>query len=364
MNRGEAASSDPVAGARNLLLNCAGIRAGERLLLLHERSELGIYADGLVAATADAARALGLSVTAMEVGLLEKPAAMPAEIAVAMAAADHALFFARLGDQLRFRPMPQAARPVVSYALDTAMLGSSFARTDHRAMVALKEALDQALRDAREIRVTCRLGTDIVGAVDPTRDAGGAQTTIRRFPLSVFTPLAAADFSGRVALARFLVGTGSHYYHPYGVPLEGVTSIDIAAGRIRGLSGNKTDLGRIRAHYAHVAGLLEIDAGVVHSWHAGIHPGCHYDTPASANYERWSAGAFGNPRILHFHTCGDYAPGEICWNVIDPTISIDGVAVWQDGVLRPERVRGGAGILAQYPHAAALFASPARQIGL
>lgn len=364
MNAGEAASSDPVAGARNMLLNCAGVRPGERLLLLHERSEHGVYGDGLVAAATAAADALGVSVGVMEVGLLEQPEAMPAEVARAMAGADHAVFFARLGDQLRFRPMPQAARPVVSYALDSAMLGSSFARADHHAMVALKKALDQALCHAGEIRVTCRLGTDISGTVDPTREEGSAQTTIRRFPLSVFTPLAAADFSGRVALARFLVGTGSHYYHPYGVPLDGVTSIDIAKGRIRGLSGSKTDMARIRTHYAHVAKLLGIDGGIVHSWHAGIHPGCSYRNPASANYERWSAGAFGNPRILHFHTCGDYAPGEICWNVIDPTISIDGVAVWEDGVLRPECVRGGSDILAQYPQVASLFASPAREIGL
>jgi hypothetical protein len=27
--------------------------------------------------------------------------------------------------------------------------------------------------------------------------------------------------------------------------------------------------------------------------------------------------AFANPRYLHFHTCGNYAPGEIAWSLFD-----------------------------------------------
>ena len=347
-----------------MLVNCAGARAGEHLLILYEPAELGIYGPGLAEATAEAASELGLTVSEREVGVLDKADQLPPGIARALTQADHAVFFARLGDQLRFKAMPDGARPIVSYALDEAMLGSSFGRTDHRAMVALKEAIDRALKRARDIRVTCPLGTDMRGSVDPTRGTEGACTTVQRFPLSVFTPLAAADFSGRIALARFLMGTGSHYYQPYGLPLEDVSFAAIGGGRILDFSGRTEEVARIRRHYAHVSDLLGVDAGVVHSWHAGIHPGCRYDTRVSASYERWSSGAFGNPRILHFHTCGDYAPGEICWNVIDPTITVDGVALWEDGVLRPDRVAGGADILAQFPEAAAIFGSPIREIGL
>ncbi|MDE2333868.1 MAG: hypothetical protein KGK10_04965 [Rhodospirillales bacterium] len=360
----EMAACDPVAGARNLLRNCAGARPGERIALLYERSEASIYGSGLVEAVVAAARESDIAVTTLEVDVLERPDAMPEDVAWVLSNADHAVFFARLGDQLRFRPMPGAARPVVSYALDTDMLGSSFARTDHRAMVALKEAVDRALYLARKIRVTCPLGTDMSGNIDRARDAKTAQTTIRRFPLSVFSPVDATRFCGRIALARFLVGTGSHYYEPYGVPLESVTLIEIGQGRILNFSGDGEDVARIRAHYAHVAGMLGIDHDIVHSWHAGIHPGCRYPFAAEVNFERWSAGAFGNPRILHFHTCGNYAPGEICWNVIDPTISLDGVAVWENGTLRPERISGGAEIMARYPDAAAIFAAPSLEIGV
>ncbi|MFY8099292.1 MAG: hypothetical protein ACOVOA_04960, partial [Allorhizobium sp.] len=114
----------------------------------------------------------------------------------------------------------------------------------------------------------------------------------------------------------------------------------------------------------HVSNLFGIDGGFVHSWHAGIHPGCVYPERAEASYERWSGSAFGNPRLLHFHTCGAYAPGEICWNVVDPTIRVDGVAIWENGVININAVRGAPDILAAYPEVGELFDNPAREIGI
>ena len=52
---------------------------------------------------------------------------------------------------------------------------------------------------------------------------------------------------------------------------------------------------------------------------------------------RWAQTVFANPRVLHFHTCGTGPPGEICWMVIDPTVTIDGVALWENGRLHPDR---------------------------
>jgi hypothetical protein len=132
--------------------------------------------------------------------------------------------------------------------------------------------------------------------------------------------------------------------------------------RITGFSGQ--DAQAAQAHYARVAAMLNLDAGFIHSWHAGIHPGCGYPREAAEDPARWGCGAFGNPRVLHFHSCGAEPPGEISLNVIDPTIALDGVPVWQDGRLHPERVAGGAQVLATYPCLAAAFAAPARSVGL
>jgi hypothetical protein len=82
------------------------------------------------------------------------------------------------------------------------------------------------------------------------------------------------------------------------------------------------------------------------------------------NFERWSGGAFGNPRLLHFHTCGAYAPGEICWNVVDPTIEVDGRVIWRAGRIDLDAVPGAATIVRSYPEVARLFEVPARDIGI
>jgi hypothetical protein len=123
-------------------------------------------------------------------------------------------------------------------------------------------------------------------------------------------------------------------------------------------------ISKVRAHYGFVADRYGIDADAVHSWHAGIHPACAFRQPAATHFERWSGGAFGNPRLLHFHTCGAYAPGEICWNIVDPTIEVDGRAIWRAGRIDLDAVPGASQVVAAYPEVAHLFDVPARDIGI
>lgn len=350
--------------ASNLLFACAAARVGETLLILHESAQYGYFGAGLAPTLAAAAERLGLAVTTVEVGFDPDATRLPDAVHEAVARADHALFLARLGDQLRFKAMPAGSRPIVSYVLDETALASPFGTADHRAMVALSAAIDRHLAGAREIRVTCPLGTDLAGAIAPERAAAPYDTSIKRFPQSVHRPVDATGFSGRVAVAHMLCGTGSRYYQPYGIPLASPVIAEIGGGRIRGWSGRPDVVARVEDHVATVADRFGIDGALVHSWHTGIHPGCAYPGSAHDHYERWSGSAFGNPRILHFHTCGHYAPGEICWNIIDPTVAVDGVPVWRDGRLDIAAVPGAAAILAEHPDVAALFAAPERRIGL
>lgn len=352
-----------LAGAYNLLVDCAGMRPGEALLVLHEDPSLGYYGPGLAEAVLEAAAELGLRATARSIPFDPDIEAPPAELRRAMLEADRTLFLARMGDQLRFNAELAAVRPIVCYALDRAMLGSPFGRTPYRAMVDLKALVDASLARASTIRVTCPLGTDFSGPGVAFPAAGG-DVSVARFPMSVFTPAPAAACRGRVAQAGFLVGTGSRYYQPYGAALRDVLFIDFDGNRITGFEGDPADVETARRHYDFVAGRFGIMRDFVHSWHAGIHPGCAFAGFAGESLERWSGAAFGNPRLLHFHTCGAYAPGEICWNVVDPTIRVDGVELWDNGRLHPERVPGGSDILAAYPEVAAAFADPARAIGL
>jgi hypothetical protein len=79
---------------------------------------------------------------------------------------------------------------------------------------------------------------------------------------------------------------------------------------------------------------------------------------------RWSNTVFTSPRFLHFHTCGENPPGEICWMVLDPTVIIDGVALWEGGRLYPERFASTNAVLDYAPELAAAFKTPCTQVGL
>ena len=349
------------SGIRNMLRNCGSLMAGESLLILSEGADDSHYDPQLAPAVVETATDLGLSVSVLELPFSAQALPPPPSVMDRMAQADAVLFLSRRGDQLRFDPVLERTRPIMCYALDRAMMASSFGQADHRGLLALLGIVNRALSAARHIRVTCPLGTDFEGAGARFPESGG-EVTVRRFPLSVFSPVPAAGYRGTIAIAGFLTGTGKTYYQPYDLPLADVLHVGFDGHRITGFAG--PDAAVARGHYARVAGMLDLDAGFIHSWHAGIHPGCDYRREAAEDIARWGCGAFGNPRVLHFHSCGSEPPGEISLNVIDPTIALDGVAVWQDGILYPDRLPGGAELLQRFPCLAAAFADPARGVGL
>lgn len=348
----------------NLFTHCAGLEPGRRVLIVGERRRTGFYDDLIAPTVARMAADRGYKVNLLNRSFCEDVVEMDPGLAHQMAAADCTMFFARLGDQMRFRNMPSGARNIVCYTLDHSALISGFGTAHHQAFVQLKQAIDQMVGAAQQIRVTCPRGTDFAGpGLDASADAR-IDVGITRFPMSVFAPVSARQYSGRAVLAGFLLGTGSRYYQPYGRALQRPVAAHFAKGRLIGFTGLSADVALANAHYDTVAERFGLDRNAVHSWHAGIHPGCAYADPVERDFLRWGGGAFGNPRLLHFHTCGSAAPGEISWNILDPTIRIDGVAVWENGRLMPGRVPGGADILARYSCAAALFANPARAVGI
>jgi hypothetical protein len=359
----ELSYADRNAGAKNLILNCAEMTTGMSLLIIHEEFELGYYGRGIVEDVEKTARELNLVVECLEVPFNPVVTDPGPELSATMNRFDRVLFLARLGDQIRFRPSGGENYSIMSYALDQDMLGSRFGIADYNAFVTLKDLTNDALSNAQEIHVTCPAGTDFrgPGAVFPKENA---ETTVKRFPLSVFTPVPNEGFSGRVAQRGFLCGTGSQVYDPPACEIKDTLFIHFEDNRIIRFEGSDADVASAERHYHHVANLFDLDWNWIHSWHAGIHPGCAYTQPASQYIDRWANGAFGNPRILHFHTCGRYPPGEICWNILDPTVTLDGVPVWEKGRLHPDRISGGRELLDNDPFLHDLFAAPSQECGL
>ena len=356
------AAHDIAAGAHNLLVNCAGVRRGESLLIVREDPALGWYDAQVPEIVADEARRLGVAPSFLDVG---KPGLTSApRVKEAIAAHTCVIYFARIGDQDRFAPPMPGKRLVMCYLRDTGMLASAFGRTDHRALHDVKAAVNDVLFGATRIEIRCPLGTKIAGAVPDAVADGSGDVSVVRFPLGVPQPMEAMDFSGRVALARYLTPTGSRPYDPPCVALADTVFAEVEAGRITGFTGDRGEAARVADHYDRVAATFGIDRNAVHSWHAGIHPGCDYAGEAAADPDRWSNTVFNNPRCLHFHTCGNYAPGEISWNLFDHTVLVDGVALWESGRLRPEAFPQTQACLEAWPELTVLFANPAEAIGL
>jgi hypothetical protein len=350
-------------GVKNLLINCAHAKAGERLLIAYEPAELEYYDDDAVDCMMSIAKSMGLIVEAINVGFNECNPNLTPELLKKFESADIILFLARLGDQLRFSEMPQGKRIIVSFALSQKLFGSGFGNAHHGAFMKIKSSINTLLNGANEVQITCPAGTNVIGKPEMNLRAE-SDTSILRFPMSVFAPVPAHTFSGRVALVGFLTGTGSLYFENYHLNFDGQVFALFEQGRLIGFEGQDSDVAQANAYYDRVSARFGIDRNFVHSWHAGIHPGCGYYRDINENPQRWGGVAFGNPRLLHFHTCGAYAPGAISWNVVDPTITVDGVTVWDEGTFHLERAPGGAEILASYPCAASLFANPDKNIGI
>lgn len=355
-------SPELAEGARNMLLNCAQVTPEDSLLIVREDPALGWYDLETAEAVADAARALGITPTVLDVGAPEN--VRDTGVAQAIDAHSCTIFLSRMGDQDRFADPPPGKKIVMSYARDQAGLGSAYGRTHHQAFLQLKAAVNEIMLGAETVHMTCPLGTDITGNVSKTDKESPADVAVRRFPMGVPQPLDGSQLSGKVALARFLTPTGSNSYEPPSLEIDATVFAEVSMGRITDFTGDPDMVGRIRGHYRMVADLFGLDADIVHSFHAGIHPGLSYGKAAALDPDRWSNTTFTNPRVLHFHTCGDYPPGEICWMVIDHTFEVDGKPLWQKGRLCVDDFEQTARCLEDWPELRPLFADPADAIGI
>lgn len=352
-----------LAGALSLLKDCVGGRAGERLLIVSEPRSNGFYDDQAPRLAADVARSMGMTVYEMESNSFVSNDDEKSILLDSLRGFDHIVFFSRVGDQIRFSNLDRMPSTTMCYTLNQESLNSEFGTACHHGMIEIKNVIDQAFLSASTIKVTCPRGTEYIGR--PKFNHGSQnEVSLKRFPLLVPQPIPAMGFEGKVALSRFLIGTGSRFYEPYYQPLPHDVFAKLKDNKIVSFEGDSNTVDLVESHYKTVSEQLSIEPWWVDSWHAGIHPGCNFSIDAESDIMRWSGTAFGNPRILHFHTCGDYAPGEISWNILDPTIVLDGVTLWDNGQLHPDRLSEGAAVLARHPNLAELFANPVRDIGL
>ncbi len=353
---------DPATATDNLLQNCAGLTPRSSLLIVYEDPKLGWYDQMVTETIVDAARSMGIKTQTFAVGTPQNEPNIA--LTSAMQQYDCTLFLSRIGDQDRFAsPVPGKAI-VMCYLRSFDMLTSNFAGVSYQATQALKKVLDSLACQASKIEIFCPLGTKCSLEQTPHTAIDAHDVSILRFPLGVITPIDARKLSGRVVLSHFLTPTGSRVYHPPNLELRESLVANIENGRISGFEGNIKDVAAVENHYRRIAAQFDIDPSCVHSWHAGMHPGLSYLQKAESDPDRWSNTIFNHPRILHFHTCGAYAPGEICWIVKDQTILLDGKPLWDEGKLCLQDFSETRTTLENWPELERLFYQAAGQIGL
>ncbi len=327
---------DPIAGALNLLNHCVGVAQGENILIVGEEGPDAFFDKNVCDLVSRAAVSLNATPKTIIAPRTLGPEQFPEDIAAAMRESEHTIFFSRLGDQLRFCPLPGSGTKTMCYTHDADYLGAEFGRVPHRLFERMLELLMTKIKSARVVHVKCGLGTDLHSELTPGKAAGeqsstvAADFTVRIFPVMIFPPLSCARMSGRLAMGEWLTTTSTRDYEAslfrVASPVTGI----VDSGRIIGFEGDADEVSRTRQHFERVAGLLGGDAFAVNSWHAGINPKTFYRTDPAHNIEKWGDLVFGSPRSMHFHACGSN-PGNIAINLMDPTISFDGELYWDNG---------------------------------
>jgi hypothetical protein len=344
-------------GTRNLLFDCADLTPGDSILIVYEDPQTGWWNPDLVDTLAREAGALGFAVDRMIAGA---PANEKADaITAAVARHDCTIFLARVGDQDRFaEPLP-GRKIVVCYARNNDMLASDFGTVSFRAMKQLQLAVDRLIFSATRIDISCPQGTRISGSATLEEPGDPVDVSVLRFPLGIGAPVNAREFSGSVSLTGYLTPTGSRVYDPACVKIDQPAFAILEQGRILRFEGSDDVVEAIDRHYNSVGGKFDIDPYVVHSWHAGLHPGVSCGLAEDEDPDLWSNTVFNHSRYLHFHTCGDYPPGEVSWMLKNHRVSLDGVDMWADGALKPENFESTRQCLREYPELAKLYSAGA-----
>ena len=340
--------------AHNLLIECARLKQSDTLLIVREKESLGWYKNDISDFILQCAEEIGIHTSLDEVGSPETN--QDQNFYKKINKYSCVIFFARLGDQNRFEKKGFSTKRVMSYVRDCKSLASIFGTLDYNLNMLIKNAIDQLIENSNIIKINCPLGTNLIGEIAPD-NSETTEVSVLRFPILVPKPIDAKPFSGKVVLNNYLTSTGSRFYKPNFIKINSEVTIHIENGRIADIQGRYDDVNNIQNHYAYVSQKFDIDMRAVHSWHPGIHPGAEDNKFYEYDPDKWSNTVFGQPKYLHFHTCGNYAPGEICWMIPNHTVLIDDKPLWKDGELMLDGFEHTKGLLEKHGTLKNIFSS-------
>ena len=321
------------AGARNLLLNCARIEPGERVLVVGECGESPFFDAGLCADLARACAELGFEAET----LLAEPGASAAEfpgaVVEAMQHADVTLFFSRLGDQVRFLDSPGPGRKVMCYTLTREHLASPFAGVNHSILQRVHDRLVKKLKGTESITFEADNGTHMVAALPPQSGGDVKRMTdfsLALFPVMIFPPVHFHELNGRLVIEHFVTSSSTRAYDDSVLLLDTPIVARVESSRMVEFDGDSALIRRFCRQLERAAAITGGDPYRLNSWHTGINPYTFFDGDPYEDLERWGTVAFGSPRYTHIHASGR-DPGDISIQLFDASIYFDGECIWNRG---------------------------------
>jgi len=318
------------AGLRNLLADCAGIKDGQRVVLIHEEGNPAVERE-VVEAIEQGARALGANVTSLGFGeRLAGPEAIPPHIVEAMTQADVTVLSHYMGAMLRLRPPIGAGVHVLNYATNRNVLASRWATVPYGVWREAGDAVARELRGAGTWRVTCPLGTDLRGSVTPPPASASSQPfTVLTFPIGTHNPIRSHGACGRLVI-RWLASSANHDIGD-GLVLRSPVTAEVRDDRIVNLEGDAGEIAKAESLLHGLGQKNGVDPMLINSWHAGINPQARPYCDPAQDLNHWQLMSHNNPRLMHFHAVGQAMPGEVSLPVVDPDIWLDDRLLWRRG---------------------------------
>ena len=320
-------------GARNLLQNCAGASAGDRVLLVGEQGPRPFFDPRLCTDLAEVCATLAIEPTIV----LAEPGVdanhFPTTVSEAMQATDITIFFSRLGDQIRFLDSPGASKKIMCYTLDRAHLSSAFACTDYHAMQRLHDHLLARIKQSRAYTISAPNGSSLSAVIPEEIDSGQQAMTdfsLQLFPVMIFPPLHFHHLEGQLVLEHFLLSSSTRAYDNSVLPLPTPIRVNIEDSRMIAFDGDRELIVQLRNQLERAASITGGDPYRLNSWHTGINPHTFFHGDPHEDLERWGTVAYGSPRYTHIHAAGN-DPGDVSIQLFDASISFDDDTIWDNG---------------------------------
>jgi len=320
-------------GARNLLQNCAGATAGDRVLLVGEQGARPFFDPRLCDDLAQVCAALDIESRIV----LAKPGAdanhFPSSVSEAMQATDITIFFSRLGDQIRFLDSPGTSRKIMCYTLERAHLESAFGCTDYHVMQRLHNHLLARIKQSTAYSIEAPNGTSLSAVVPNEIDSGQQAVTdfsLQLFPVMIFPPLHFHRLEGQLVLEHFLLSSSIRAYSDSVLRLPSPIKVTIEDSRMIAFDGDRQLIARLRSQLERAASITGGDPYRLNSWHTGINPHTFYHGNPNEDLERWGTVAYGSPRYTHIHAAGN-DPGDVSIQLFDASIRFDNETIWDNG---------------------------------